>query len=144
MATEQTDHDLLIKNTVVTEQIHSTLTQAMQQLGRGNERFQQIDAKFMDQQQQLNEHNRLLKEEMPKLIAESRTDMYRAFESVLTKAEEKITASVSPLQKQIQPIVDGVKKTHALIVAILKVALAILIAVLTAIAVGYITGLLKL
>jgi gas vesicle protein len=116
----------------------------MQQLGRGNERFQQIDAKFIEHQQILKEHDRILKEEVPKLVADARNDMLRSFASVVSQTKEDIKEAVSPLQKQIQPIVDGVNKTHALIVAILKYALGIFIAVVTAAAIGYFTGLLKL
>lgn len=117
---EMSDHDTLIKNTVMTEQILQALREVTQQLGRGNERFQRIDADLVAIKQRLDGHDKRFEKEIPDALASLRGDMLRAFGSAIEESKKGIELALAPIKQEMQPITEVVSKTHKMVQSIVK------------------------
>ena len=125
---EANDHDILIRNTTLTEETHKQLSVALQQLGRGNEKFQRIDAELIRLTVRVDEIER----KWPETVATLRQDMLRAMGSVIERTDENTKASIDPIQKQLEPITNALNRIHTLFKWTFATISGIIIAVLTA------------
>lgn len=110
------------------------MSQALQQLGRGNDRFQRIDAELISVKGRLE----LLEHRLPEEIARMREDMLRALGSVVNKTDENVKTALDPIQKQLTPISDALKRTHTLLKWLGATMVTLAIGAITAVVIAFI------
>lgn len=110
------------------------MTQALQQLGRGNERFQQLDSEIREVKGRLT----VLELRLPEEIARIRADMLRAVGSVVDKTDENIKAALEPINKQLTPITELIGKTHTLLKWFGGIMVTLAVGVITAVVIAFV------
>lgn len=131
------DHDVLIENTILTREMHRSLTEVLGQLSRGNERFQRMDSQLLQLETRMSLLERTLQTEVPRLVADARSDMVRSISTFSDQAKENVNTSIAPLKTQLKPITDIVEKSHKILVWGVRTLIAIGVAAGTALAVAY-------
>lgn len=125
------DHDILIRNTALTEETHRRVSEALQQLGRGNERFQAMDARILALESRLGQ----LEQTLPNVEVVLRGDMLRAIGSMHDRSQEILEAAVKPLKEDLAPVKATIDQIHNIVKWTLTslggVAVALVIAYLT-------------
>lgn len=133
MSSNESDHDTLVRNTVLTEQILRQLTDALGQLSRGNERFQRIEMEMSEIRRKISDHDTKFAKDIPEALAQIRGDMLRAIGSTVEESKKNVETSIAPLRKQMEPIVEVVDKTHALVKwALVSLGGGVVVALVTA------------
>lgn len=101
---EQSDHDILVRNTTLTEQMAKQLNDALGQLVRGNERFAQQDARIERTDSRVDR----LEERLETGAAQLRSDLLRAViqsaELKKDSTEEVVRSAITPIKADLQPI----------------------------------------
>lgn len=110
MATD-TDHDILVRNTTITEEMSRQLGSALTQLARGNERFQVGDQRM----ERLEHRVTRLEEQQTEGFARLRTDLLRAVTESAEFKKDSIEAAVQPILSDLAPIKEFVRLIHKIV-----------------------------
>lgn len=121
---DERDHDILVRNTTMTEQMARQLNDALSQLVRGNERFANQDSRI----ERVEGRVARLEEQTVDGIARLRTDLLRAVAQSAELKRDMTEEAIAPVKADLRPIKEAM--AHVRIVAdrglrILKWALGV-------------------
>lgn len=132
MADEMENHDLLIRNTALTEGMSQRLDSALQQLARGNERFQAHDLRMTSLEHRVT----TLEGQQTEGFARLRTDLLRAVTESAEFKKDSIESAVKPIQDDLKPIKEFVRLIHVIVRNFVRV-LSWAMGIATAVGVAY-------
>lgn len=101
---DERDHDILVRNTTMTEQMARQLNDALSQLVRGNERFANQDVRI----DRMEGRVARLEEQTTDGIARLRTDLLRAVAQSAELKRDMTEEAIAPVKADLKPIKEAI------------------------------------